>query len=80
MDFNLFWDDTFVRDEGWHTTHGRYEEYLPCHETGKILYLELDVGFNSLGVIKFPFWNMAVKNPDAVYASINLTNSCYPTL
>lgn len=80
MDFNLFWDDTFVRDEGWHTAHDRYEEYLSCHETGRILYLELGVGFNSPGVIKFPFWNMAAKNPDAVYASVNLTNPCYPAL
>ncbi len=76
----LFWDDTFVRDEGWHTAHDRYEEYLSCHETGRILYLELSVGFNSPGVIKFPFWNMAAKNPNAVYASVNLTNPCYPAL
>ena len=80
MDFNLFWDDTFVRDEGWHTAHDRYEEYLSYHETGRILYLELGVRFNSPGVIKFPFWNMAAKNPDAIYASINLTNPCYPAL
>lgn len=80
MDFNLFWDDTFVRDEGWHIAHNRYEEYLSHHETGRILYLELGVGFNSPGVIKFPFWNMAAKNPDAVFASVNLTTPCYPAL
>lgn len=55
MDFNLFWDDTFVRDEGWHTAHDRYEEYLSCHETERILYLELGVGFNSPGVIKHDY-------------------------
>lgn len=80
MDFNLFWDDTFVRDEGWHIAHNRYEEYLSRHKTGKILYFELGVGFNSPGVIKFPFWNMAAENPDAVFASVNLTNPCYPVL
>lgn len=80
MDFNLFWDDTFVRDEGWHIAHNRYEKYLSRHKTGKILYCELGVGFNSPGVIKFPFWNMAAENPDAVFASVNLTNPCYPVL
>ena len=78
MDFNLFWDDTFVRDEGWHTTHDRYEEYLSQHSSGKILYLELGVGFNSPGVIKIPFWNMAFQNPEAIFTSVNLTMPCYP--
>ncbi len=78
MDFNLFWDDTFVRDEGWHTAHDRYEEYLSQHTSDNVLYLELGVGFNSPGVIKFPFWNMAAQNPHAVFASVNLTSPCYP--
>ncbi len=47
MDFNLFWDNTFVRDEGWHIAHDRYEDYLEKHRQGKVLYLELGVGFNS---------------------------------
>lgn len=78
LDFNLFWDNTFVRDEGWHIAHERYEKYLDAHETGKILYLELGVGYNSPGVIKFPFWQMAAKNPDAVFASVNLAAPSYP--
>ena len=78
MDFNLFWDDTFVRDRGWHIAYKRYTDYIEQHKEGKILYLELGVGFNSPGVIKIPFWNMAAENPDAVFASINLTLPCYP--
>ncbi|MGN0267042.1 MAG: SIR2 family NAD-dependent protein deacylase [Lachnospiraceae bacterium] len=78
MDFNLFWDDTFVRDKGWHIAHNRYIYYLEQHQKGKILYLELGVGFNSPGVIKMPFWNMAAQNPDSVFASVNLTLPCYP--
>lgn len=78
MDFNLFWDDTFVRDEGWHIAHERYTKYLQEHQTEKILYLELGVGFTSPGVIKIPFWNMVMQNPDAVFASVNLTLPCYP--
>lgn len=80
MDFNLFWDDTFVRDRGWHIAHDRYEAWLEDHRKGKILYLELGVGFNSPGVIKIPFWQMAAENEDAVFASVNLQDPCYPAV
>ncbi len=72
MDFNLFWDERFVRDSGWHTAHDRYVSWTEAHRTGKILYFELGVGYNSPGVIKVPFWQMTAANPDAVFASINL--------
>lgn len=78
MDFNLFWDDTFVRDKGWHIAHERYERYVAGHEKGRILYLELGVGYNSPGVIKIPFWRMAAQNPDATFASVNLMMPSYP--
>ncbi|BEU88928.1 hypothetical protein TAMA11512_23920 [Selenomonas sp. TAMA-11512] len=77
MDFSLYWDHTFVRDKGWHIAHDRYEEYIAHHSSGKILYLELGVDYNSPGVIKIPFWNMVYSNPDAVFASVNLTNPSY---
>ncbi len=80
MDFNLFWDNTFVRDEGWHIAHDRYEDYLEKHRQGKVLYLELGVGFNSPGVIKIPFWQLAANNKDAVFASVNLQTPCYPEM
>ncbi|MDO5147342.1 MAG: Sir2 silent information regulator family NAD-dependent deacetylase [Eubacteriales bacterium] len=78
MDFNLFWDDTFVRDKGWHKAHERYEKYLAEHKMGKILYLELGVGYNSPGVIKIPFWQMTAQNPEATFASVNLMLPSYP--
>lgn len=78
MDFNLYWDNTFVRDRGWHAAYHRYQAYLARHRHGKVLYWELGVGFNSPGVIKVPFWEMAEENEDAVFASINLKNPCCP--
>ena len=77
MSFNLFSDDTFVRDEGWHAAHKRYQEYLFSHQNQKVLYLELGVGFNSPGVIKFPFWEYTEANPQATFASINLADPSY---
>lgn len=78
MDFNLFWDDTFVRDKGWHIAHDRYEKYLAEHQQGKILFLELGVGYNSPGVIKWPFWQEVWHNKQAVFASVNLQTPSYP--
>ncbi|MGI5888794.1 MAG: SIR2 family NAD-dependent protein deacylase [Oscillospiraceae bacterium] len=80
MDFNLYWDDTFVRDSGWHAANDRYQKYLQDHSHGRILYLELGVGFNSPGVIKVPFWQMAVQNRDSLYASVNLNDPCFPEI
>lgn len=79
MSFNLFCDDTFVRDRGWREACRRYEAYVAAHRTGKVLYWELGVGFNSPGVIKLPFWQMAAANREAAFASVNLDTPCYPS-
>ena len=36
-----------------------------------IVFLELGVGDNTPGIIKFPFWQMTFNNPDAIYIAIN---------
>ncbi len=33
---------------------------------------------NSLGIIKYPFWQMTAENPDAVYACINYGEAYVP--
>ena len=74
MDFNLYWDDRFVRDSGWYKAHQRWNEYLNSHKKGKILFLELGVGFNSPGVIKIPFWQEVKANPQARFVTIDYSN------
>ncbi len=69
---NLRADDKFVEDSGWHRAARRYEEYLRSHEGQHILFLELGVGMNTPGIIKFPFWKMTYQNPNAFYACVNL--------
>lgn len=71
MSMNLRSDDTFVEDEGWHAAAARYDAYLHEHAGLRTLYLELGVGMNTPGIIKFPFWSMTNANPDATYASVN---------
>lgn len=77
MSMNLRTDDTFVEDEGWNAAAERYEAYLQSHKAGHVLYLELGVGGNTPDIIKYPFWRMTFQNPQATYASINLTEVLY---
>lgn len=70
MTMNLRSDDRFVEDEGWHQASERYTAFLR-NRKGTVLFLELGVGYNTPGIIKYPFWQMAAKDPDAAYACIN---------
>lgn len=71
MTMNLRSDDTFVQDEGWYAAQNRYAQFLRRHEGGHMLYLELGVGANTPGIVKYPFWRMTAQNSNAVYACIN---------
>ncbi|WP_295580538.1 Sir2 silent information regulator family NAD-dependent deacetylase [uncultured Oscillibacter sp.] len=71
MAMNLRSDDTFVEDAGWHRAAVRYRDFLRRHRTGRVLFWELGVGYNTPAIIKFPFWQMAAANPRAVYACVN---------
>ena len=78
MTMNLRCDDTFVEDEGWHRAAERYANFLRTREGQKILFLELGVGNNTPVIIKYPFWQMTTKNPNATYVCINLGEAYAP--
>ena len=78
MTMNLRTDNTFVQDEGWYAAANRYEDFLCRHENLHILYLELGVGANTPGIIKYPFWRAVYQNPKAVYACINYGEAFVP--
>lgn len=71
LTMNLRADSSFVEDEGWHLAAERYENFLRNRRKQHILFLEFGVGYNTPGIIKYPFWQMTMKNPKAVYACIN---------
>ena len=77
LTMNLRSDDKFVEDEGWHQAAERYENFLRTR-SGKVLFLELGVGYNTPVIIKYPFWQMTAKNPDATYACINYGEAVCP--
>ena len=78
LTMNLRSDDKFVEDEGWHRAAERYEDFLRTRAGQKILFLELGVGYNTPVIIKYPFWQMTVKNPNAIYACINQGQAICP--
>ena len=80
MKMNLRADDSFVEDEGWKAAEKRYETFLKAREGRRILFLELGVGYNTPGIIKYPFWEMTAANENAVYACINSGEAVCPSL
>ena len=78
LTMNLRSDNKFVEDEGWHRAAEQYENFLRTHAGQKILFLELGVGYNTPVIIKYPFWQMTAKNPNATYACINQGQAVCP--
>lgn len=77
MTMNLRSDDRFVEDEGWIEASSRYSDFLQAHR-GRVLYLELGVGYNTPVIIKYPFWRLTARNPLATYACVNYGEAVCP--
>lgn len=78
MTMNLRCDNLFVQDEGWYAAAKRYEEFIRRHKNRHVLFLELGVGANTPGIIKYPFWQMTAENEKAFYACINYGEAACP--
>lgn len=78
MSMNLRADNTFVEDEGWHQAAERYANFLRTREGQKIVFLELGVGYNTPGIIKYPFWQMTNASSEAFYVSLNKGEAYVP--
>ena len=78
LTMNLRSGDKFVEDEGWHIAAERYGNFLRTRKNLRILLLELGVGYNTPGIVKFSFWRMTAENPKAVYACVNLGEAGAP--
>lgn len=78
MTMNLRCDNFFVQDEGWYAASERYDDFILRRRNLHILFLELGVGTNTPGIIKYPFWQMTAENPKATYVCINYGEACVP--
>lgn len=78
MTQNMRFDDTFVEDEGWCRAMNRYQEFIRQHRDTNLLLLELGVGGNTPGIIKFPFWQLTAQDPAFIYACVTLNDAVCP--
>ena len=78
MSMNLRADNTFVQNNGWYAAAGRYNDFVRRHEDTPVLYLELGVGLNTPGIIKYNFWQQVYQNQKAQYICVNKGQSYAP--
>ncbi|MGB4660743.1 MAG: Sir2 silent information regulator family NAD-dependent deacetylase [Mobilitalea sp.] len=71
MDVNLRHNTFFVQDEEWYKADERYGDFLGESEGKSIVYLEFGVGFNTPGIIRFPFEQMTYHNTKATLIRFN---------
>lgn len=79
MEVNLRSDGFFIEDDEWHEASARYQNFLDNNKTNKILFLELGVGMNTPGIIKYPFWQMTNQLEHATYICLNKGEAWIPT-
>lgn len=71
MDVNLRHNEHFVEDDAWREVAARYEAFLREGDGRRVALLELGVGFNTPGIIRFPFERMVYLNPKATLIRVN---------
>ena len=78
MTLNLRTDDLFVEDDGWHDAAERYREFLQRNLGKSMMLLELGVGSNTPGIIKYPFWEFTREFDETTLATINFGEAFVP--
>ena len=78
LTMNLRSDNKFVEDEGWQTAAAEYEIWLTQHQDQKVVFLEIGVGYNTPGIIKYNFWQQVYQNKNAAYACLNMEEERVP--
>ncbi len=78
LTMNLRSDDRFVEDAGWQAAAEGYEAWLTAHRHQKVVFLEIGVGYNTPGIVKYNFWQQVYQNPKATYACLNMEESRIP--
>ncbi|MGG6313101.1 Sir2 silent information regulator family NAD-dependent deacetylase [Paenibacillus macerans] len=74
MDVNLRKNQYFVQDEYWDQANTRYQDFVNTANSRKTVYMELGVGFNTPGIIRYPFELWTYHNPEATLIRMNLND------
>lgn len=54
MEINIRKDAFFVEDDNWNKLSNNYEKFINDNINKKLILIELGVGFNTPGIIRFP--------------------------
>ena len=71
---NLRVDDTFVEDFHWHQQARRYTDFVHRASQDNLLLLEFGIGYNTPGIIRLPFEQMAQRFPYTTLVRFNRDN------
>jgi NAD-dependent SIR2 family protein deacetylase len=71
MEPNLRSNQYFVQDDKWYELEALYNDFLLDSEQKKTVYMEFGVGFNTPGIIRYPFERMAYNNRNATLIRLN---------
>jgi hypothetical protein len=71
MEVNLRKDNYFVQDSKWFNSESNYRKFIFGTEGKSSVYLELGVGYNTPGIIRFPFEGMVRNNTNALLVRLN---------
>lgn len=71
---NLRVDDTFVEDFHWHQQAHCYTDFVQRASQDNLLLLEFGIGYNTPGIIRLPFEQMAQRFPHTTLVRFNRDN------
>lgn len=71
---NLRINKDFIQDEKWYELNKSYNEFLKESVEKKVVYFELGVGFNTPGIIRYPFEKWTYQNENATLIRLNKDN------
>ncbi len=71
MEVHIRKDAYFVQDAAWDAANRRYEAFLEHARDKKTVLLELGVGFNTPGIIRFPFERLTNRRRETHLIRIN---------
>ena len=78
MEVHIRKDAFFTEDDAWESAAQRYDAFVEEARTKKTLLLELGVGFNTPGIIRFPFERLALRRERTRLIRINLDDPGVP--
>lgn len=71
MDVNLRHDEHFVQDASWRASSERFGDFVERMKGASLVCFELGVGYNTPGIIRYPFEKIVYLNDKATLVRLN---------